>query len=76
MLIEVERVAIPVGSTIGFGLGHPVGDPTKVVLFAGDARFMFELGQAVEAVNESGAALPLAEVPDWAIRAILELPEG
>lgn len=75
MLIEVERVAIPAGSTIGIGQGRPVGDATKVVYFAGEARFMFEVGMAIQAANESGAEPPMAEIPDWAVLRILGLPE-
>jgi hypothetical protein len=75
MLIEVERVAIPVGSSVGLGAGRPVGDPTKMVIFVGGARAMYALGMAI---NETNAVLgdpPVADVPDFAVVDVLELPE-
>lgn len=71
MRLLIEAVAVPMGSTIGYGRGIPENDPTKRVTFAGDARIMEALGEAMLA---SEAQL-VADVPDWAILEIEELPE-
>lgn len=69
----MEVVAIPPGpSTIAYGIGRPIDDGTKQVIFAGDRRMMEGLGELLES-----ALIPVvAEVPDYAIIEIRELPEA
>lgn len=69
MEIRVERVIIPLGSTVGFGFGHPLGDETVRFVFAGDADPMFDLAVAIASVGPV-----VADVPEWAIVDRLELP--
>ena len=71
MKLQIETVAVSSGLSIGFGIGVPVNDSTKRVLFAGDWRAMTGLGEAMAASDE-----PIeVEVPDFAIIAIAELPD-
>lgn len=70
MKIQVMEIAIPAGSTIGYGRGIPEGDPTKRVTFAGDWRPMAGLGVMLEAAD----AEIVIDVPDWAILEIEQLP--
>lgn len=64
MEVLVERVAIPAGSTIGYGMGQ-TRDGLQVV-FAGDWRPMRDLG---EALARSTEPIPV-EVPDESIVAM------
>ena len=61
MMIEVGRVVIPPGSTIGYGIGREAGT-SNIVIFAGDARPMQVMGEALEA-----GSIVVAEVPDESI---------
>lgn len=70
MKVQVTDIAIPVGSSIGYGRGFPEGDTTKQVIFAGDWRPMAGLGLMLEATDVE----IVIDVPDWAILEILELP--
>lgn len=67
MKVQVEQVAIPDGSTIGFGMGTTDGG-TVEVLFGGDHRAMQELG---EAIAESPEPIEV-DIPDWAVLAFRE----
>jgi hypothetical protein len=68
--VQVTTVAIPMGSSIGYGAGFPEGDETKQVYFAGDWRPMAGLGEAIATADD-----PIViDVPDWAILEIRELP--
>lgn len=72
MKLLIETVAIPAGSTIGYGVGRPIDDWTKEVLFAGDSRMMGNLGQAI-----TDSIDPIVvDVPEWAVLDIRELPES
>lgn len=71
MKIQVEQVAIPIGSTIGFGAGKPVGDETKLVIFAGDWRPMAGLGETIAGADEP----VVIDVADSAVLEIIELPQ-
>lgn len=62
MQITVDSIFIPVGSTIGYGIGT-VDDGTVAVLFAGDHRAMAALGEAIAASEEP----IIADVPEWAV---------
>ena len=69
MKIQVTDIAIPVGSSIGFGRGIPEGDETKVVYFVGDWRPMAGVGEMIVRADE-----PIViEIPDWSILEIREL---
>ena len=70
MEIEIKQVIVPVGSTIGFVIGTPTNDATKVIVAAGDQRVLESI---VEAMGEAEGPL-VAEVPDWAILRVYELP--
>jgi hypothetical protein len=70
MEIEVQQLIVPMGSTIGYVIGHPVGDGTKVIVAAGDQRVLLTIA---EAMTESEGPV-VAEVPDWAILRIYERP--
>ena len=66
--VMVERVQIPPGCTIGFGVGRQ--EDGSVVLFAGDHRMMRALGEAVQ----SGET-PIIDPPEWAVLLRIR-PEG
>lgn len=66
--VTVQRVMVPQGSTVGFGLGT-TDDGSVEVIFAGDHRLMSELRNAVAA----GFEPVVADVPEWAILARHEL---
>jgi hypothetical protein len=68
--IEIQQVIVPVGSTIGYVIGQPVGDGTKVVVAAADHRV---LSAIVDAMFEADGPV-IGEVPDWAILRIYETP--
>ena len=70
MEIEVQQVIVPIGSTIGYVIGQPTNDGTKVVVAAGDQRVLFHIAEAM-AISEGPV---IAEVPDWAILRIFERP--
>lgn len=73
MRIQLLEIKIPAGSTIGFGVGQPVGDATKEVTFVGDWRPM--AGLAMMAMNaEAEGALLEIEIPDDTVLLIRELP--
>lgn len=60
--VTVDRIIIPVGSTIGYGFGR-TDDGTVAVWFAGDYRPMAALGDAIAESDE-----PIeVDVPEWAI---------
>lgn len=71
MKLEIQQVIIPVGSSIGFVVGPPVDDHTKVVVAAGDSRMLFAIGEAM-AETEGPVVV---DAPDWSILRIYELPE-
>ena len=59
LLVKLQLIHVPAGSTIGFGVGvNEDGDPVR---FAGDARMMAELGECLVAHGDV-----YAEVPEWA----------
>ena len=62
MQIQVDRIVVPVGSTVGYGMGR-TDDGTVAVLFAGDHRAMAAIG---EAISESDEPI-VVDVPEWAI---------
>lgn len=71
MRLRVEQVSVEAGSTIGFGLGRPIGDDTVVFVFAGDRRSMVALGEEMVSRNE-----PMeVEVPETSIVDRWELPD-
>ncbi len=70
MEIEIRQVIVPIGSTIGYVIGEPTNDATKVVVAAGDQRVLTTI---VEAMAEAEGPL-VAEVPDWAILRVFEKP--
>jgi hypothetical protein len=60
--IEVERVIVPIGSTIGFGAGR-TEDGATAVIFAGDHRAMAALGEVIAQSDE-----PIfVDVPEWVV---------
>ena len=72
MRVQVERVVIPFGSTIGFGFGR-TDDGTVHVAFVGDARRMYGLGEEISEADEP----VVVEVPEGAIVGMaMELPPG
>lgn len=71
MKLEVQQVIIPVGSSIGYVVGPPVDDHTKVVVAAGDTRMLFAIG---EAMAEADGPV-VVDAPDWSIVRIYELPD-
>jgi hypothetical protein len=46
MKVIVERILVPMGSTVGFGIGT-TDDGSVAVLFAGEPRLLIELGEAL-----------------------------
>lgn len=69
MEIRITQVTIGVGETTGIVIGIPTNDPTKVVFAGADWRAAWVLGEQLTRGEE-----PIADVPDWAILRILELP--
>ena len=66
LTVSVERVTIPAGSTIGYGLG--VDEQGNLVRFVGDHRPLRQLGEAL-----AGADEPIeVEVADWQVLSIEE----
>lgn len=59
--VQVERVVIPPGSTIGYGFGRTL-DGSAYILFGGDHRPMRTLGESIEA----GVSI-VAEIPDESV---------
>lgn len=70
MEIEVQQLIVPIGSTIGYVIGQPVGDHTKVVVAAGDQRVLMTIAEAMA----EGEGPLIAEIPDWAVIRIYERP--
>jgi hypothetical protein len=70
MEIEVQQLIVPLGSSIGYVVGRPTNDHTKVVVAAGDQRVLTAIA---EAMSEAEGPL-IADVPDWAILRIYERP--
>jgi hypothetical protein len=70
--VQVERVLIPAGSTVGIVFGRPVNDFTKVIAGGADYREAAALGELISQSDEP----VVVEMPDWAVLGILELPEG
>lgn len=70
MQIEVGRVVIPPGSSIGYGIGRELGagPDSEIVIFAGDHRPMQALGEALEA-----GTVVVADVPDEMI--VMRIPD-
>jgi hypothetical protein len=67
--IEVGRVVIPPGSSIGYAIGHPIGS-TDIVVFAGDHRPMRTMGEAL-----GEGSVIVADVPDEMIVLRIADPE-
>ena len=63
--IQVTRVTIPAGSTIGFGEG--IDEEGRTVKFVGDHRQMYHVGMAL-----SGDEPVEVELEDWQIQSITE----
>lgn len=66
MLVQVTRINIPAGSTIGFGEGTT--DDGRTVRFVGDHRPMLDIGMALGHSDE-----PIeVELEDWQIQSVTE----
>jgi hypothetical protein len=70
MRIKVQQVIVPADSTVGYVIGVPVDDGTKLVVAGADRRGAIELGESFASADEQ----PEVDVPDWAVITVLELP--
>jgi hypothetical protein len=68
MEIKVQQVIVPIGSSIGFVIGEPVNDSTKVVVAAGDPRALVTIAEAMV----EGEVV--ADIPNWSIIRVYETP--
>lgn len=68
MKIRIEQIAILPGTAVV--TGRPVNDGTKVVAAEADVAGAMLMAIAMQESDEP----MVVDVPDWAIRTILELP--
>lgn len=67
MLVRVDQISVPAGSTVGFGEGEDI-ETTARVKFVGDHRPMRDLGVAVEEAGFEVLDLPIVELESWQIQ--------
>ncbi len=69
--MRVNRVLLPVGSTVGLVFGQPEGDGTKVAVAGVPWRAAIDIGEAITEAEEP----VVIEFDDWMILGVMELPD-